>query len=202
VLLIPEKTEWHWAIEMSNQEEVLRLRKELETVSSDVRREFGSFRSEQLNWKPNVDRWSVGQCLDHLMTGNKHFFPILDSIVSATKKTVFMERIPLLPGVWGKLLIKSLNPKNTRKMKARPNFQPASSDLPSNIVHQFIDQQGEFADWMDKMKDMDLDRIIITSPAMKLMTYSVMDGYRFLVLHEQRHLQQAQRVVAEEKFPK
>ena len=187
---------------MSNQEEVLRLRKELETVSSDVRREFGSFRSEQLNWKPNVDRWSVGQCLDHLMTGNKLFFPILDSIVSGTKKTVFMERIPLLPGVWGKLLIKSLNPKNTRKMKARPNFQPASSDLPSNIVHQFIDQQGEFADWMDKMKDMDLDRIIITSPAMKLMTYSVMDGYRFLVLHEQRHLQQAQRVVAEEKFPK
>jgi len=187
---------------MSNREEVLKLRSELDAVSADVRREFGSFNSAQLNWKPSAERWSVAQCLDHLMTGNKAFFPILQSVVTGNKKTRFMERIPVLPGVWGKLLIKSLNPNNSRKMKAPANFQPSSSELPSNIVDQFVSQQAEFDVWMDKTSDLNLERIIITSPALKLITYSVMDGYRFLVLHEQRHFQQARRVVAEEKFPK
>jgi len=187
---------------MSNRDEVLKLRSDLDAVSTDVQQEFGSFSSEQLNWKPSADRWSVAQCLDHLIIGNKAFFPILESIVNGKKRTVVMERLPVLPGIWGKLLIKSLNPKNPRKMKAPPTFQPASSELPQNIVDQFVSQQGEFGAWMDKTKDLDLERTIITSPALKLITYSVMDAYRFLVLHEQRHFQQAKRVVAEGTFPK
>src|SRR6185295_15454528 len=94
-------------LKMSNREDVLKLRSDLDAVSTDVLREFGSFSSEQLNWKPSADRWSVAQCLDHLITGNKAFFPILESIVIGEKKTLFLERLPVLPGVWGKLLIKS-----------------------------------------------------------------------------------------------
>ena len=186
---------------MADRNEVLKLRNELDQISAEVRSHFGSLSSEQLNWKPSVDRWGIAQCLDHLITGNKSFFPILESIVNGQKKTVFMERLPLLPSVWGGLLIKSLNPKNTRKMKAPPKFQPAASELSASIVEQFVDQQTEFGGWMEKTSEMDLERIIITSPALKLITYSVMDGYRFLVLHEQRHFQQAQRVMAEVNFP-
>jgi hypothetical protein len=33
------------------------------------------------------------------------------------------------------------------------------------------------------------------------MTYSLMDAYRVIVVHEQRHFQQAQRVTEEAAFP-
>jgi hypothetical protein len=187
---------------MKNREEVLRLKHELGAIAGAVRNEFGGLTVEQLNWKPSPDRWSVAQCLDHLITGNREYFPIFDSIVSGRKKTAFLERLPLLPTLWGKFMIKSLDPKSTRKFKAPANLQPASSDLPAAIVEQFGEQQTQFAGWMDKMKDLDLDRIVITSPVLKLIIYSVLDSYRFLVLHEQRHFQQAQRVMAESNFPK
>ncbi|HEY6806272.1 MAG TPA: DinB family protein [Pyrinomonadaceae bacterium] len=185
---------------MSNREEVLKLKQELGSVTENVRHEFGGLNKEQLNWKPSAERWSVAQCLDHLITGNRSYFPLLESIVNERRKTVMIERLPVLPKLWGRLLIKSLDPKSTRKLKAPASFQPAASDLPATIVDQFAKQQDEFASWMDQTKDLQLERLIITSPAMKLITYSLMDGYRFLVLHEQRHFQQAQRVVAESGF--
>ena len=187
---------------MTNRAEVEKLQQDLRIIADNVRTEFGSLNVEQLNWKPTADRWSVAQCLDHLITGNKTYFPILDSIVKGNRKSVFMEQLPLLPSIWGKLLIKSLDPKTTRKLKAPANFEPASSDLPGSIVDQFVEHQSEFASLMDRTKDMDLSRIVITSPAVRWVTYSVLDGYRFLVLHEHRHFQQAQRVMAEGNFPK
>jgi hypothetical protein len=187
---------------MNNRDEILNLKEELGTIAADARKEFGGLSAAQLNWKPSADRWSVGQCLNHLITSNTEYFPILDSLVSGKKKTVFLERLPVLPKLWGKLMIKSLDPKTTRKLKAPANLQPASSDLSTSVVEQFVEQQSKFADWMDKTKDLDLERIVITSPVMKLITYSVMDSYRFLVLHEQRHFQQAQRVMTEANFPK
>jgi hypothetical protein len=187
---------------MSNREEVLKLKQELGAVTENVRREFGGLKQEQLNWKPGAERWSVAQCLDHLMTGNRSYFPLLESIVSGRKKTLMIERLPVFPKLWGRLLIKSLDPKSTRKIKAPASFQPAASDLPATIVDQFAAQQEEVAAWMDQTKDLELELLIISSPAMKLITYSVMDGYRFLVVHEQRHFQQAQRVIAESGFPR
>jgi hypothetical protein len=187
---------------MSNCNEVLRLKDEVDIIAANVRTEFASLSRQQLNWKPSAERWSVAQCLDHLISANKPYLPLLRSIVEGKKQTALMERVPLLPGLWGRLLINAVNPKTTRKSKAPAVFRPASSDLPSSVVDDFVEQQTEFAGWMDKTKDLDLDHVIITSPALKLITYSVMDGYRFVVLHEQRHFQQAQRVMAETNFPK
>jgi hypothetical protein len=185
-----------------SREEVTQLRSALDVVSTKVHIEFGSLNSKQLNWRPSAERWSVAQCLDHLINGNRAYFPLLEAIVKREKKTAFIERLPVLPGLWGKLLIRTLNPKNSRKLKAPSSIRPASSDLPSDIVGQFLEHQAVFSGWLDETKDLDLERIIITSPVAKFVTYSVMDSFRFLVLHEERHFQQAQRVVAEEQFPK
>src|SRR5690349_22668071 len=44
------------------------------------------------------------------------------------------QKLPLLPGVWGKLLIKSLDPATTRKLKAPKRFEPSESDIRATIV--------------------------------------------------------------------
>lgn len=46
-----------------------------------------------------------------------------------------------------------------------------------------------------------IERTIITSPALNFVTYSLMDAYRILVVHERRHFQQARRVIEESGFP-
>lgn len=187
---------------MTSSEEVLSLEEEVRNIASSAQVEFGKLNAEQLNWKPGVDRWSVAQCFDHLITTNSGYFPVLESVAQGQKETRLMERLPVLPKLWGKLLIKSLDPKNTRKMKAPATFQPSSSALTDSIIDDFVTNQNRLTRSMEATKDLNLESIIITSPAASAITYSLMDAYRIIVVHEQRHFQQARRVTEDVNFPR
>ena len=171
------------------------------TIANEARSWFGGLSAEQLNWKPSADRWSIAQCFDHLITSNKGFFPVIESVLKGTKKTRFLERLPILPGLAGKLMIKSLDPASTRKFKAPKNFEPTQSNIAASIIDDFVAQQEKIVAGMKSTSHIDLKRIVVTSPAAAFVTYNLLDGYRIIVVHEQRHFQQAQRVAAEPTFP-
>ena len=170
-------------------------------ISHDAARVFGGLSKEQLNWKPGAERWSVAQCFDHLITTNSGYLPVIDDVLKGQKKSSIWQKLPFLPGLWGKLLIKSLDPAQTRKMKAPKKFQPAQSEVSGSIIHDFVNQQGQLLEKIKATANLDLERIVITSPAANLVTYSLMDAYRIIVVHERRHFQQAQRVTQESGFP-
>ena len=169
-------------------------------IANETKSTFGHLKPSQLNWKPGPDRWSVAQCFDHLLNSNEGYFPVIEDVLAGKKRTLW-ERMPLLPGLAGKLLIKSLDPANTRKLKAPKRFEPAQSDIKGSVINDFVDQQGRIVEKMKATEDLDLEKIVITSPALAAMTYSLMDAYRIIVVHEQRHFQQAKRVMDETGFP-
>jgi hypothetical protein len=171
-------------------------------IANDVRSSFGKLSASQLNWKPSAERWSVAQCLDHLIASNNGYFPIIESVRSGTKKSRFLERLPVLPGLAGKLLVKSLDPASTRKLKAPKSFEPARSDIAPTIVEDFVAQQEKVVEGMKATSDRDLEHIIVTSPALSIVTYSLMDAYRIIVVHEKRHVKQVKRVTGETTFPR
>jgi hypothetical protein len=169
-------------------------------IANEAKSTFGQLTPSQLNWKPSADRWSVAQCFDHLLTANKGYIPVIESVLAGKKRT-FWERMPLLPGLGGKLLIKSLDPANTRKLKAPKKFEPAQSNVSGSVINDFVVQQGKIVEKMKATEHLDLEKIVITSPSLAAITYSLMDAYRIIVVHEQRHFQQAKRVTEESGFP-
>jgi hypothetical protein len=173
---------------------------EANSISAETRSTFGPLTTAQLNWKPSAERWSVAQCFEHLVTSNKGFFPRVDGVIAGIKPT-FWQRMPVLPGLAGKLLIKSLDPKSTRKIKAPAKFQPAQSDISASVLDDFVDQQAKIVEKMKSTEHLDLEKIIITSPVAAAITYSLMDAYRIIVVHERRHFEQAKRVTEEAAFP-
>lgn len=186
---------------MTSRDEVLQLEQEVRSIGERAHNEFGKLSRDQLNWKPAINRWSIAQCFDHLITTNATYFPEFDLVLTGQKKTAVMERVPVLPKLWGKLLIKSLDPKATRKLKAPSRFQPSASDIPGSIIEDFVAHQRRVAGSMEATKDLNPERVIITSPAASVITYSLMDAFRIIVVHEQRHFQQARRVSEEDGFP-
>ena len=173
---------------------------EANSVASEAKSTFGHLTASQLNWKPSADRWSVAQCFDHLLTANKDYLPIFESVLAGKKPTLW-EKMPVLPGLAGKLMIKSLDPASTRKLKAPKSFEPAQSDIRASVIDDFVDQQRQIVEKMKATEHLDLEKIVITSPALAAITYSLMDAYRIIVVHEQRHFQQAKRVTEERGFP-
>ena len=172
----------------------------INTITDEARTTFGALSASQLNWKPSSERWSVAQCFEHLLTSNKGYLPIIDGVLAGRKQT-FWESMPLLPKLGGKLLIKTLDPSSTRKLKAPKNFEPAQSDIRASIISDFITQQERIIEKVKATEQLDLERLVITSPAVPAVTYSLMDAYRIIVVHEQRHFQQAKRVTEEPAFP-
>ena len=186
---------------MPNNSSIDEVVRAASAVADDAARTFGVLKHEQLNWKPAPERWSVAQCFDHLITSNKGFLPIIDTVLKGEKKSSVWQKLPFLPGIWGKLLIKSLDPSQARKMKAPKRFEPAQSDISQSIINDFVEQQNRIIEKMKATANLDLERIVITSPAASLITYSLMDAYRIIVVHERRHFQQAQRVTEASGFP-
>lgn len=177
------------------------LASEANSIGGKALAAFGDFNAPQLNWKPGADQWSIAQCFDHLVTSNETYFKIFEKILSGQKKKTVWESFPWLPGFWGRMLINSLDPKTTRKMKAPKIFHPSSSAIDEGIIRRFVDQQDQIIGYMRATEHLDLEKIIISSPVTKVVTYSLMDAYTIIVVHEKRHFLQAIRVAELDAIP-
>ena len=170
-------------------------------IKDQTRADLGGLTGIQLNWKPAPDQWSVAQCLDHLVTTNAAYFSTFDEVLAGEKVGTVWESLPFLPGLWGKMLIKGVAPEAKRKLKAPAIFHPSSSSVDESIVNRFVDQQAQVVGYMNATAGLEPEKIIISSPVTKFVTYSLMDAYRIIINHEQRHLLQAKRVTETNGFP-
>jgi hypothetical protein len=181
-------------------DELENLTSELEKISADARATFGRLSGEQINWKPSADGWSVGQCFEHLVKTNRLFFPELEKIASGTRKNSFLENYSPLSGLFGNLLINSLK-KDERKFKAPSQAIVPPSDIAADVIEQFSAHQTEIVEKIKATHNVDWKKTVVTSPFMKLATYSLAKGYVVIVEHEKRHFRQAERVVNTPGFP-
>ena len=155
----------------------------------------------QINWKPAEREWSIGQCFDHLLLSNRPYEHIIREILERRRRPRLWERLPFLPRLFGRLLIKTLRPDSGRRVKARPSFLPSASDIDPAVTARFLEQQARLLDLMAATRDLDLEGITITSPVVGFVTYSLLDAYRIVVVHEQNHFVQATRVTMSPGFP-
>jgi len=49
--------------------------------------------------------------------------------------------------------------------------------------------------WLRRLDEPRARRVIMTSPFVSFITYSVLDGARLILAHDHRHIQQADRVL-------
>ena len=162
---------------------------------------FSNLSLEQVNWQPVKTRWSIAQCLDHLIASHKVYFPILKEITDGDYKMNFWGKFSPFTGLWGRLMKNQLQEDVKRKLKAPKKIQPASNaDL--GIIAQYQQSLDTFLDYISKCRNIDIDKTIIISPVLSIVTYSLRDAFQFLITHEHRHINQAIRVKQNEIFPK
>jgi hypothetical protein len=175
---------------------------ETEAIAAEAQRAFGHLDTQQLNWKPGAESWSVAQCLEHLLTANDEMFRPLDEALADTKRKTFFERLPVLPGLAGRIMVKVVSPGYRQKLKAPPSARPSASAIDAQIVNRFVTQQREIIERMKRLDRPDAARIVMTSPFVSFITYSLLDACRLIVAHERRHLAQARAVMESPDFPR
>jgi hypothetical protein len=174
---------------------------EFSAIVRDAQSVFGLLDEQQLNWRTDAASWSVGQCFDHLLNANREMFQALDAALDGSRPPTVWQRPPILPRVFGWMLIKSQMPEAKRKFTAPRRSEPASSAVDPRIIERFVACQHEAAARVHALEGRDVARIIMVSPFVAFITYSVLDGCRLIVTHERRHFEQARRVTQEPGFP-
>jgi hypothetical protein len=170
-------------------------------VAQETRATFGGLDARQLNWRPDATRWSVAQCFDHLLVANRMMVRAAEDALNHTHPPTVWQRLPILPGILGRMLIRSQTPGATRKFTAPPVAQPAKSDIDANIIDRFVEQHGDAVAKVHALDQADAARTIMTSPFVKVISYSVLDGFRLMAAHDRRHFEQARRVMLSPGFP-
>ena len=174
---------------------------EIDAVSRDAEATFGGLNALQLNWKPAPSRWSVAQCFDHLLNANREMFQAIDAAIEPSASRTIWQRLPLLPRLFGRVMVRSQMPDASQKFTAPASAVPAASAIEPDITDRFIAHQREAAAHVRTFEDRDVGHAIMVSPFVSFITYSVLDGCRLIVTHERRHFEQARRVTQTPGFP-
>jgi len=174
---------------------------ELDRIAGEAQAAFGTLEPRQLNWKPDATRWSVGQCFEHLVTANRLMFAAALAALDPGHPRTIWQRLPVLPGLVGPMMVRSQAPENARRFSAPAAAQPAASDVAAGIVERFVAQQREGAGAVARLDERTAGETIMVWPFVRVVAYSVLDGWRLVVAHDRRHIEQARRVMAAPGFP-
>src|SRR5207244_646180 len=100
-------------------------------------------------------------------------------------------RLPVVPRLAGRALIRSQAPGSPRKYTAPAKARPSASEIPADIIQRFVGQHREMEEWIRSLDEHAVERTIMVSPFIRVVVYSILDGCRLIVAHDRRHFEHA-----------
>lgn len=167
---------------------------EVYEITKDVKKKFLVLSSDELNWKPDPKSWSVAECFQHLIFTNGLYLKHFDD-VSKTESGNGKDSNDYKHSLWGKLILYFVNPKTKMKSKTSASFHPSSSKVEPDVLKKYLEQHDQLTKAISGMKNLDLSRLKMASPINDKIKYNLGDAIKILVLHDQRHILQAERVL-------
>lgn len=165
---------------------------EIDQITQKFQETFGDLTDAQLNIKPNQNTWSIAQNIDHFITINSSYFPILKEVRNVNYKPPFIAKIGFIPKMLGNAMLKSVQPQNKKKIKTFEIWEPHKGKNITHIINTFNLHQDELK---QEIKDSEnILKSVISSLANKNIVYTVEKAFEILIAHEKRHLQQAKKV--------
>ncbi|SFT37532.1 DinB superfamily protein [Lishizhenia tianjinensis] len=150
-----------------------------------------------LNYKANAESWSVLECIEHLNLYGDFYNPSLKQSLSKAKPAV---RRHFKPGLLGNYFTQSMYPKEKlNKMKTFKDKNPVGSTLNLSHLDRFINQQHQFIELLKEAehKNLNFKTPISISKWLKL---KLGDTFHFVSAHNERHIQQAKRILNQQKI--
>lgn len=176
----------------------------IEITEANIERASKSFShlSEiQFNWKSNPESWSVGECISHLVISNDLYLNKIEKILSLHTSN-HENDFPYKQSFFGKLIAKGVDPAYVRKSKTFKVFFPVASEIHKEIIDDYVKSSKKFIELAGRMRNLDLKRIKLSSPVNKIIRLNLGDALIIIPKHDERHLNQAEKVMKSEKFPK
>lgn len=148
---------------------------------------------EELNFRASADSWSTLECLEHLNRYGNFYIPEINRNISSAGKST---QSYFKPGILGNYFAKSMLPKEKpNKMKTLKTMNPIQSQLNKDVIDTFIKQQEKMLELLEKAQDIDLEKTKTSISISKLIKLKLGDTFRFVIYHNERHIEQIKRIL-------
>ena len=158
----------------------------------------------QFNWRPEPGRWSIAECLDHLNTTGSKLLPGMDAAIERARERGRTGSGPFLYGWLSRWFIRGNQPlpADGKGMKTPKLYTPAADQSVGRVLPAFLDLQDQLIERLHAANGLDLARVKVASPVTQLLRISLGAWFAATAAHQERHLQQAQRVREHPGFPR
>jgi hypothetical protein len=148
-------------------------------------------------WRPAENAWSVSECLDHLATANRVYIAAMRDPAIGARQQNRTRRRPALPGFFGGLFVRSLEPPPSAlsKLKAPSKIRPRTAPPLSDAFAAFMKSQRDAREFLREFAEIDLAGVTFPNPFIAGLRFSLATGLHVIVAHNKRHLWQAWRVL-------
>ncbi len=155
---------------------------------------YQNLSSERLLQASPNGGWSIAQCLEHLNSYGVHYLPLLQ--VQLTQALLLSHDVPHKSTWLGRLAVKQMNPQTgKKKYKAFKNHSPQAELEAHQVVATFIEQQELLLSLVQQARHKAVAPLRIPISIASWLKLNWLDALHFLVVHNERHVQQANRLL-------
>lgn len=181
--------------------EIEAFRQQFEQISLDADALAAPLRDDQFSWSPAPDRWSIGDCLDHLNATARMYLPRLDeAIADAIRKGLYGSG-PFRYAWLGRVFVRVSEPPPRLRFRTRAGIAPAPNRPRQEVMAALRAYQVQYVDRLRQANGLDLARATVKSPIAPWLRISLGSGFALMTAHERRHVWQAKQVRADAGFP-
>ena len=182
--------------------ELAHYQRQFEEATAAATRLSEGLDPDHIAWRPAPDRWSIGECLEHLNVMAELYLAAIDPAIARGRANGMTGRGPFRRG-WlvNRFFIRALEPPARIRLKAPAKFRPPDSLDPSGAHERFLALQGDLIERTHQANGLHLSRIKVASPVTRLLRMSLGQAFAVVAVHQRRHLLQATNVREEKAFP-
>ena len=150
---------------------------------------------ERLVRRPPDGGWSVGHVLEHLCVTSELYVPPIGALLRGARPDAAAPLREWTPTLLGGFMARSF--ERPTKLPSPKSMKPAASPR-GGVVEAFLTHLDAQARLLDDAAGYDWRGLRMASPAVPvpLKVFNLGDVFTILVVHEERHARQMERVVA------
>lgn len=169
--------------------------KDLKEIEETTIKEFANLTEEELVWKSSPDKWSIAECMQHIIIANSIYIEDINKrLQKAEVKTI---EYPIRFSITGRFFLFAVDPKYKWKVPAPKIFKPIQENKVvngRNTIRDFLKLQEETMSTAQKATAYDHTFVRTYSPLSKLIRFNVGEQMYIMMRHTQRHISQALQV--------
>ena len=160
----------------------------------------------QFNWRPAPDKWSVGECFDHLAIATGLMLSKVRHVIDRGQVEGVMGTPPFRYGVMGGWFVRMMEtpPRpGKRSMPSPKNFVPPSGMPKAEVLARYHSVLADLRLALERSHGLALDKLRAGSAAQggAWLRFNLAAWFESTIAHLQRHLAQARRVTETAGFP-